>query len=99
MAKKTRQSPSTGAKKPVPRPNSNSPAPADQPTLSTAMRRAIAIGIKEITRGASDQQVTLSLQDAGINLKDLPPDFVTRLRGGASFKPKPPKPDWRKKSK
>jgi hypothetical protein len=67
--------------------------------LTSALKHAIAIGIKEISAGASDQQIALTLHDSGIRLKDLPPDFLSKLRGGASFKPKPQKPVWRKKSK
>jgi hypothetical protein len=90
MAKKDRQSPRKNMPKPNRAPNSKS-LPLAEP-----LAHAIAIGTKEITKGTSDQQITQCLRDSGIDLKKLPPDFLTRLRGGASFKPKP---DWRKQRK
>ncbi len=60
--------------------------------IADELAHAIALGTNEIRKGVSDAQIELSLQDAGINIKKLPPNFLKQLRGGASFKPKPPKP-------
>ena len=92
MAKKARQPPRKDLAKPTKGPSAK-PLP-----LSALVEHAIAIGMKEINKGASDQQITQSLRDSGIELKKLPPDFLPRLRAGASFKPKPDRREFRKKS-
>ena len=83
MATKDRKSLRKNVTKPAKGPNSK-PLP-----LPSSLKDAIAIGIREISEGASDQQITQSLRDSGIELKKLPEDFIARLRGGASFKIKP----------
>ncbi len=93
MAKKARQSPLKNVAKTT---KGQSPKPLP---LSSLLVHAIAIGMKEINTGASDQQITQSLRDSGIELKKLPEDFLARLRAGASFKPKPMRQEFRKKSK
>jgi hypothetical protein len=92
MAKKNRQSPRKNVTKPTTGPSST-PLP-----MSSSLKEAIAIGIREISKGASDQQITQSLRDSGIEIKKLPEGFLSRLRSGASFKPKPDRREFRKKS-
>jgi hypothetical protein len=60
--------------------------------VTDPLKRAVALGAEEIRKGVSDAQIGLTLEDAGINIKKLPPDFLRKLRSGDSFKPKPPKP-------
>lgn len=90
MAKKARQSPNKSVAKGTEGPSS------DPPPMSSLLLEAIAIGTKEINQGASDQQITQSLRDSGIELKKLPDGFLSRLRAGASFKPKPNRREFRK---
>ncbi len=71
----------------APRTKPRQPVPSADP-----LKRAVALGAEEIRKGVSDAQIELSLEDAGINIKKLPPNFLKQLRGGASFKLKSPKP-------
>ena len=67
--------------------------------IADPLKHAIAIATKEIVKGASDSQIQFNLEDSGINLKQLPPDFLIKLRGGSSFKPMPKRAWVEKKSK